>query len=83
MHSRTGSYISVPLCGSQWDGRCDAGSLISGFADAASVPGYAVSAMNWALSQSIMKGSGTQLLSGNTCTRAQIVTFLWRMYTEK
>ena len=57
--------------------------LISGFADAASVPGYAVSAMNWALSQSIMKGSGTQLLSGNTCTRAQIVTFLWRLYTEK
>ena len=57
--------------------------LISGFADAASVPGYAVSAMNWALSQGIMKGGGTQLLSGNTCTRAQIVTFLWRMYTEK
>ena len=57
--------------------------LISGFADAASVPGYAVSAMNWALSQGIMKGSGTQLLSGNTCTRAQIVTFLWRLYTEK
>ena len=57
--------------------------LISGFADAASVPGYAVSAMNWALSQGIMKGIGTQLLSGNTCTRAQIVTFLWRLYTEK
>ena len=57
--------------------------LISGFADAASVPGYAVSAMNWALSEGIMKGSGAQLLSGNTCTRAQIVTFLWRLYTEK
>lgn len=53
-------------------------ALISGFADAASVPGYAVSAMNWALSQGIMQGSGTQLLSGNTCTRAQIVTFLYR-----
>lgn len=52
--------------------------LISGFADAASVPGYAVSAMNWALSQGIMQGSGTQLLSGNTCTRAQSVTFLYR-----
>lgn len=52
--------------------------LISGFADAASVPGYAVSPMNWALSQGIMQGSGTQLLSGNTCTRAQIVTFLYR-----
>ena len=52
--------------------------LISGFADAASVPGYAVSAMNWALSQGIMQGSGTQLLSGNTCPRAPIVTFLHR-----
>ena len=57
--------------------------LISGFADAASVPGYAVSAMNWALSQGIMQGSGTQLLSGNTCTRAQIVTFLYRAYQGK
>lgn len=61
--------------------------LISGFADAASVPGYAVSAMNWALSQGIMQGimqgSGTQLLSGNTCTRAQIVTFLYRVNQGK
>ncbi len=52
--------------------------LLSGFEDAASVPGYAVPAMNWALSRDIVKGSGTQLLPGDTCTRAQIVTFLWR-----
>lgn len=54
--------------------------LISGFDDAASVPGYAVPAMNWALSQGIVKGSGTQLLPSGTCTRAQIVTFLYRAY---
>ena len=54
--------------------------LLSGFEDAASVPSYAVPAMNWALSQGIVKGSGTQLLPGGACTRAQIVTFLYRAY---
>lgn len=52
--------------------------LISGFADAASVPGYAVSAMNWALSQGIMQGSGGRLLPNGTCTRGQLMTFLYR-----
>ena len=54
--------------------------LLSGFEDAASVPGYALPAMNWALSQGIVKGSGTQLLPSGACTRAQIVTFLYRAY---
>ena len=54
--------------------------LLSDFEDAASVPGYAMPAMNWALSQGIVKGSGTQLLPGGACTRAQIVTFLYRAY---
>ena len=52
--------------------------LISGYADAASVPGYAVPAMNWALSAGIVQGDGTNLLPNAVCTRAQIVTFLWR-----
>lgn len=39
---------------------------------------YYGEAVRWALSEGIMQGSGTQLLSGNTCTRAQIVTFLYR-----
>lgn len=52
--------------------------LISGFVDAASVPGYAVSAMNWALSQGIMQGSGGRLLPNGTCTRGQLMTFLYR-----
>ena len=52
--------------------------LISGFNDAASLPGYAVSAMNWALANGIVQGNGGALMPNNTCTRGQIVTFLYR-----
>ena len=52
--------------------------LISGFSDAASLPGYAVSAMNWALANGIVLGNGGALMPNNTCTRGQIVTFLYR-----
>ena len=54
--------------------------LISGFGDAADLPGYAVPAMNWALSRGIVQGNGGALLPNGTCTRAQIVTFLFRMH---
>ena len=57
--------------------------LLSGYADAASVPSYAVSAMNWALAAGILQGDGVKLMPKATCTRAQIVTFLWRLYAEK
>ena len=52
--------------------------LVSGFSDAASLPGYAVSAMNWALANGIVQGNGGVLMPNNTCTRGQIVTFLYR-----
>ena len=52
--------------------------LISGFSDAASLSGYAVSAMNWALANGIVQGNGGALMPNNTCTRGQIVTFLYR-----
>ena len=52
--------------------------LISGFSDAASLPSYAVSAMNWALANGIVQGNGGALMPNNTCTRGQIVTFLYR-----
>ena len=52
--------------------------LISGFSDAASLPGYAVSAMNWALANGIVQGNGGALMPNNICTRGQIVTFLYR-----
>lgn len=53
--------------------------LASGFADAAQVPAYALSAMNWALSSAILQGSDGSLLPNDICTRAHIVTFLYRM----
>ena len=52
--------------------------LLSGYADAASVPSYAVSAMNWALAAGILQGDGVKLMPNATCTRAQVVTLLYR-----
>ena len=52
--------------------------LVSGYADAASVPGYALPAMNWALAAGILRSDGQKLMPGDTCTRGQIVTFLHR-----
>ena len=57
--------------------------LVSGFQDAAEVPAYAIPAMNWALASGIMQGSGGRLLPSSPCTRAQIVTFLYRQHTGK
>ena len=54
--------------------------LVSGYDDAGDVPGYALPAMNWALSGGVVQGSGGSLLPHRTCTRAQIVTFLYRAY---
>ena len=57
--------------------------LISGFSDAASLPGYAMPAMNWALANEIVQGNGGALMPNGTCTRAQIVTFLYRANQSK
>ena len=52
--------------------------LVSGFSDADSVPGYALPAMNWALAEEIVQGDGSKLMPNDSCTRAQIVTLLYR-----
>ena len=57
--------------------------LVSGFSDADSVPGYALPAMNWALAEEIVLGNGSKLMPNDSCTRAQIVTFLFRAYQDK
>ena len=57
--------------------------LVSGFSDADSVPGYALPAMNWALVEEIVQGNGSKLMPNDSCTRAQIVTFLFRAYQGK
>ena len=56
---------------------------VSGFSDADSVPGYALPAMNWALAEEIVQGNGSKLMPNDSCTRAQIVTFLFRAYQGK
>lgn len=53
--------------------------LASSHADAASVPGYALSAFNWALANGIVNGNDGNLMPNNDCTRAQIVTMLHRL----
>ena len=57
--------------------------LVSGFSDADSVPGYALPAMNWVLAEEIVQGNGSKLMPNDSCTRAQIVTFLFRAYQGK
>ena len=57
--------------------------LVSGFSDADSVPGYALPTMNWALAEEIVQGNGSKLMPNDSCTRAQIVTFLFRAYQDK
>lgn len=55
---------------------------ISGFADAGTVPDYALPAMNWAFTAGILKGDGENIMPNNACTRGQIVTFLYRALVE-
>ncbi|MBP3485852.1 MAG: S-layer homology domain-containing protein, partial [Oscillospiraceae bacterium] len=44
---------------------------------------YYYDAVQWAVGQGITKGTTETTFSpGNTCTRAQIVTFLWRAFAE-
>lgn len=56
--------------------------LVSGFADADAVPSYALPAMNWALATGIVQGDGSNLLPNDICTRAHIVSFLYRMLAK-
>ncbi len=51
---------------------------LSGFGDAGEVPAYAVSAMQWAIAAGVVQGDGANLAPGEECTRAQIVTMLYR-----
>lgn len=56
--------------------------LVSSFNDAAQVPGYVLSAFNWALARGVVQGNNGSLMANNTCTRAQIVTMLYRLFGE-
>ena len=52
-------------------------------APAAAFTDVSSDAVNWALEKGVTKGTtDTTFAPGNTCTRAQIVTFLWRAFAE-
>ena len=55
---------------------------LSGFSDHDQVGSYAVPAMNWAIGQGILQGSGGKLMPNDSCTRAQTVTFLFRSVSK-
>lgn len=55
--------------------------LAASFPDGAQTPAYAREAINWALNAGILQGDGSQLLPNAPCTRAQILTMLYRLHS--
>ena len=58
------------------------GMTIREFDDFDAAPAYALEAMDWAVNAGVLKGDNNRLLPQNACTRAQIVTFLWRAFSK-
>ena len=59
------------------------GMAIREFDDFDAVPAYALEAMDWAVNAGVLKGDNNRLLPQYNCTRAQIVTMLYRALGEK
>lgn len=59
------------------------GMAIREFDDFDAVPAYALEAMDWAVNADVLKGDNNRLLPQDNCTRAQIVTMLYRALGEK
>lgn len=59
------------------------GMAIREFDDFDAVPAYALKAMDWAVNAGVLKGDNNRLLPQDNCTRAQIVTMLYRALGEK
>ena len=59
------------------------GMAIREFDDFDAVPAYALEAMDWAVNAGVLKGDNNRLLPQDNCTRAQIVTMLYRVLGEK
>lgn len=55
---------------------------ILSFHDALSVSEYAATAMQWAVGAGVLQGNDGNLMPTNTCTRAQIVTMLYRLLAK-
>ena len=59
------------------------GMAVREFDDFAAVPAYALEAAGWAVNAGILRGAGNRLMPNDPCTRAQIVTFLYRAIQGK
>lgn len=64
-------------------GTTQGGMAIREFDDFDAVPAYALEAMDWAVNAGVLKGDNNRLLPQDNCTRAQIVTMLYRVLGEK
>ena len=58
------------------------GMAIHEYEDYDSLFGYAREAMAWAVNTEILKGSDNRLLPDVSCTRAQLVTLLYRQKSQ-
>ena len=58
------------------------GMAIREYADYDSLSEYAREAMAWAVNTEILKGSNNRLLPDAACTRAQLVTLLYRLVSQ-
>ena len=58
------------------------GMVIREYADYDSLSEYAREAMAWAVNTEILKGSNNRLLPDAACTRAQLVTLLYRLESQ-
>lgn len=72
----------VPAAGATLTEIVSAASYDRRFTDVAASAGYA-QAVAWALDRGVTAGTGTATFSpNNTCTRGQIVTFLYRAFAQ-
>ena len=55
---------------------------LAAFSDASAVASWAADAMLWAVSEGLVKGSGSNLNPTATATRAQVVTILYRLMAK-
>ena len=55
------------------------GMAVREFDDFDALPAYCTDAMGWAVNAGVLEGAGGRLMPVESCTRAQIVTLLWRL----
>lgn len=77
------TFLYRAAVSSGMDVRVGADTNILSYTDAADVPDYAFEALQWAVGAGIVQGAEGRLMPNDTCTRAQIVTILFRFASAK